>query len=470
MIDDSSKPVDIKKIGIYYMAATLFNKGISFLTIPIFTRLLSTSDYGVVNTYSAWESIIGMFVGCALYMGLRMAFIDYREKVDDFLSVIVTFTLFLCLLGILAWTLIYVCFHPSTSFTLGLICLIHGTSTMVVEDYSMYLQMKYHYKARTMLLILPNILSVAMSVILISYLLHDNLYIGRIIPMAMVRLVTAIGVLYLTYNRSKLIFQRDYLSYALVISLPLVFHGIALSVLSQSDRIMLTNLSGSAKAGVYSLIYNYGMAATVVTTGFDGAWSPWLLRRMKDHKYQEINETARDYAALISYAMVGIVLIGPEIVKILASEAYWEGIKIIPAIVLANYIIYAYGFYVSVEHFHKKTSHTAVNTIVAAVSNLALNFLFIPRFGYIAAAYTTVASYLLCFILHFCYAKKLEKEAFPLFKTFLLPFLQIMFSMIVFYIWMENAWVRWGILIGYSCLLALLNKKKIWKYLPKRFE
>lgn len=66
------------------MIGSLFNKGIGFITVPIFTRILTLSDYGIVTTYNSWVSIISMFISLALYMGIRLSFVDYEKKVNDF--------------------------------------------------------------------------------------------------------------------------------------------------------------------------------------------------------------------------------------------------------------------------------------------------------------------------------------------------------------------------------------------------
>lgn len=93
------------------------------------------------------------------------------------------------------------------------------------------------------------------------------------------------------------------------------------------------------------------------------------------------------------------MMVGPEIVKLLASSKYWEGIGIIPPVVLANYIIFAYTLYVNIEHFYKKTPYITLNTVIAAGLNLILNYIFIPRYGYMAAAYTTLVACYLFFVL-----------------------------------------------------------------------
>ena len=69
--------ISIKKASLFYLFGTLFNKGIGFITTPIFTRILSISDYGTITTYTSWFSMLSVVFSLALYMGIRAAFLDY---------------------------------------------------------------------------------------------------------------------------------------------------------------------------------------------------------------------------------------------------------------------------------------------------------------------------------------------------------------------------------------------------------
>lgn len=462
------KKINYKAASVYYMVGTLVNKGVTFLTIPIFTRILSTADYGIISTYNSWLAIVGMLIGCALYMGIRLAFLDYEKQIDDVMSVVITYTALAGIVAVIGYGVFASLFHIELGIGMGVLCILHGTATMFIEDYAMYLQMKYRYKARTALLVLPNLVSVALAYILIRYVMTEHLYMGKILPTASVFVLVAMLIAVLVYRKSQVFFSKKYLGYAMKISLPLVLHGIALNILGQSDRIMISGLVGNSEVGIYSLVYNYGMAATVITTGFAGIWDPWLLKKMKDERFGEINKNTKNYVALISYAMIGVIMVGPELLKVLASEPYWEGIKIVPPIVLSNYVIFTYTFYVNVEHFYKKTQRIARNTIVAAVSNLVLNFIFIPTFGYVAAAYTTVISYVICLILHIIYAKKLIPQLFPL-KSFAAPVIQVVVFVVLFYLFMDQMWIRWGLTAVYTVVLLFVHKDMIMQYFPELF-
>lgn len=456
---------DYKKAISSYLVGNLFNKGFAFLTVPIFTRILSTSDYGIVNTYNSWISILSMVTGFAIYMGIRAAFIDYKDKIDDFMSVSTTFTLIsggiLCLI-IGGGTLLL---KVNVNYTLILLCLLQGLASALVQNYSMYLMMQYKYKFRTALMILPNLISVLVSVIAILFIVKTDLYMGRIVPTALINVAFGFFTVALVYTKSKIFFNKTYLKYALAISTYLVLHGIALNILSQSDRTMITWLADASQTGIYSLIYNFSMIATVITTSLEGVWVPWFTERLKNRDVKSINTMAKDYINLMTYAMVGVILIGPEVVRILASEKYWEGITIIPPVVLANYVIFAYTLYVNIEHFHKKTLYITVNTLIAAGTNIVLNFILIPKYGYVAAAYTTLASYLLAFVLHARYAKKLESDVYPL-NTFIRPILHIALTFVIFYVFIDMWYIRWLILCAYLVAMAFKERRRIEEFFP----
>lgn len=460
---------NLKQASVFYLVGNLFNKGIAFLTVPIFTRILSTADYGVINTYNSWIGIVSMVIGFALHMAIRSSFVDYGDKVDDFLSVITSFTL-LCGGSIIAAVSVVMIFSRCDSrIVLVLLCVIQGLSTALIQNYSMYLMMRYEYKYRTALMILPNMISAGVSIVVIKWFIKENAYMGRIVPTVLITTFFGILVLTSTYKKSRAKIKWDYVSYGLKISTPLILHGIALNILSQSDRTMITLLADSSQTGIYSLVHNFGLIATVLTTSLEGIWVPWFTDRLKERKINEINGAAKDYLILMTVAMISVVMVGPEVIKIMAPEKYWVGIQIIPMVVLANYFIFVYSFYVNIEHFYKKTVYISKNTLIAAGMNLMLNFILIPIWGYVGAAVTTLVSYIVSFFMHANYSKKLEPELFPL-RSFSGPLLQILICTIVFYLTKDEFIIRWVVCIGYIAVSAFRYKEKVFEILNTRFK
>lgn len=460
------KKKDFAEAGALYFIATLFNKGIGFVTVPIFSRILTTSDYGTVTTFNSWVSMISVFISLALYNAVRNSFVDMDDKErPHFLSTIITFTglVFLTVMGVCVVATVFVPRNINTA--LIFMCIIQSFGYALINDYSYYLMMRYRYKFRAALMVLPGLISVVLSIFAILFILKDNLYLGRIVPTTAVYGIFAIVVLMAVYSKTKPELNLDYLKYGLKIALPLVLHSIALQILSQSDRVMITSLRNAAETGVYSLVYNLSMIATVITTSLDGIWVPWFTGKLKERKIREINVLAMDYVHLMTYAMVALILVGPEILKIFADQRYWEGMSIIPPIALANYMIFMYTMYVYIEHYYKKTVYITKNTLIAAGLNVILNFILIPKYGYVAAAYTTLVSYFVAFILHSRYAKKIEPDIYPL-KMFALPLLHVGGAIILYYPLLNFWTLRWGILFVYLIIVLIKERFRIGTLVP----
>lgn len=460
MQSNESSEVDYVKAGSFYLIGNLFNKGMSFITVPIFTRILTTADYGVVNTYTSFVSIFSMIFGFALYMGIRQAFVELNDEIEQFTSSILSFTIVSGILMIAVLMLVTSISHFGVSAGLILLCLLHSLASSLIQDYLQYLMMKYQYKLRACFMILPNLISVIMSVITILFITKTQRYWGRIIPTACVTIAFGLIVLGMVYAKTKPCMKRSHLKYGLTLSLPLVLHGIALNILSQSDRSMITWLADSSQTGIYSLVYNFSTLATVITTALDGIWIPWFLQRLNERKITDINSAAVGYIRLMTIAMVGLVLCGPEIIKLLASEPYWEGIKIIPPIVLSNYVIFIYTLYVNIEHYYKKTATITTYTVIAAVVNVVLNYFLIPKYGYIAAAYTTLIAYIIALGLHVQCAKRIEPTVYPM-RLFTPMLLEISVMIVVFYVFIDMGWIRWILTFVYILVELVLNLNQI---------
>lgn len=460
------KYVNYKSASRYYLIGNLFNKGLAFLTVPIFTRILSTSDYGILNTFNSWVGILGMLMGFALHMSIRIAYIDYRQDIDRFTSMIMTFTILssTAISGVIAAVLLL--FRLPVVMALVAMCMLQGFSSSVLQDYDYYLMMQYKYRFRTFLMVLPNLIATLLSILAILCVFTSQRYLGSIIPTTLIQLLFSLFVLILVFRKSHPNLNREYLKYGLLISAPLIVHGIALNILAQSDRIMITWLASSAQTGIYSLIYNFSMVATVLTSSLDGIWVPWFMEKLKNHRISEINQMAINYVNLVTYLMVCLIFVAPEGVKLLSSRSYWAGICIIPPVVTASYVIFIYTFYVNVEHFYKKTPYITLNTLIAASTNIILNYFLIPKFGYAAAAFTTLVSYLVSFVLHSRYAKKLVPEIYP-FQTFIRPFLHIGIATILFYLFM-NLWIiRWSVMLLYCVAMLIREKNQIIRFSPR---
>lgn len=446
------------KAGSLYLIGNLFNKAIAFLTIPIFTRLLTTTEYGTVSTYLSYVTICSVIVSLSLGSSLRAAYVDYKADIDSYLSSVM-FLSFLnfCIISVLI--LIIVFFHaPKVDIILVIFCLIQAFMTTIIDTILIKYMMENAYVKRTALLAIPNIIVTILSIALIL-LMDNNRYHGRIL--AYVLVYTTLGLCYLiiifTKRRNKIICP-EYWRYAFKFSLPLVFHGLSIVLLSQSDRVMITAMRSVSETGIYSLVYSFGMIVLVITSSMESVWIPWFTEKMQVNDKKKINSSVKLYIEIVTIAVIGIMLLAPEVLTILAPEEYWDGKVLIPPIVVASFFMFLYSISVDLEYYYKSTKKIAINTIIAATTNIILNFIFIPQYGAIAAAYTTVFSYMVSFCIHYYKARKLDNELFPI-KIYIKPIMIVIFFVAFTYILLDYFIIRWLIAICGFIIYVIIRRK-----------
>ena len=239
--------------------------------------------------------------------------------------------------------------------------------------------------------------NIVLSLVLIKFVFPNSKYLGRILGSALPLIIVGCIIVIMLMTKGKKYISKKYWKYALSIGLPLVPHVISQSLLSQFDRIMITNIIGESESGIYSYIYTICTILYVISSSFDNAWSPWVYMMLKDNEQSKIKRASKEYIGFFAILTLGFICVMPEITKIIASKEYWIGIDLIVPLSLANYFIFLYMIPVNIEYYNKKTKYISIGTISAAVLNFGLNFVAIKLWGFKAAAYTTVISYIVLF-------------------------------------------------------------------------
>ena len=163
---------------------------------------------------------------------------------------------------------------------------------------------------------------------------------------------------------------------------------------------MITKICGETDTALYSLAYNVAMIITLLLTSLNGAFSPWLGEKLAMKDYLTIRKISKRYTMLFIYFAIGIMLFAPEILLILGGKKYIEAKWLMIPIAMGCICQFIYTLFVNVEQFEKKTVGMAYASISAAVLNLVLNAWLIPKYGYVAAAYTTLIGYLWLLLVH----------------------------------------------------------------------
>jgi O-antigen/teichoic acid export membrane protein len=222
---------------------------------------------------------------------------------------------------------------------------------------------------------------------------------GRILGGVLPIVPIAAWLAWFFYKRGKRI-QLKYWKYALPICLPYIPHVLSLTLLSSMDRTMITRLCGPEDNAIYSLAYTCSSMITMLVGSLNSAFAPWIGEKLHEKKYADINRVSRVYMTAFVAMAALIVLAAPEVIAIVGGSKYREGIWVLPPVAAGVMLQFLYCMFVNVEQFEKKTTGMAFASVSAALLNWGLNAYFIPRYGYIAAAYTTFAGYLWMLLVH----------------------------------------------------------------------
>lgn len=448
------------KASLMYFVGNIFDKAVAFITIPIFTRLLTTNDYGITTTYLSWISMLAVIITLSLGNSIRTAVVDYKESTDEYVSSIFTLGTISALIITGLIVAISLIINIGIPIKLILLCCIHAYSSSVLSTIQWRYMMEVKYVKRTILQCLPNLLVVIVSIILINNMQSDRYY-GRIYSYALINVSFALCYLVYYFFKGRTGYNPRYWKYALSFSLPIIFHSISNVILSQADRTMITWLRNASETGIYGVAYQFGMVPLVFTTTFENIWIPWFTKKMEGNDKKSINNLCIPYIWSVCILCIGIMLVAPEVLKFMTTKDYYSAAYYISPVVTAMFLMFLASISVDLEYYLKRTKGIAINTLIAAVINIILNYLFIPVYGGVAAAYTTVASYAISFLMHYFIAKKLDNELFP-FKIYIAPLLLTIVFMVLVNLIMSYPVIRWmiAVILGITFVLILYRIKK----------
>lgn len=396
----------VVKSAAWYTVSNLLVRASGFITIPVFTRLLSQAEYGQYNNFLSWVAVIGIATSMSLESTLISAKFDYADRFDDYAFSITVVSVFLA--GV--WWLIAGVLMPFVSPLLSLDPLyVHAMFLYlvfqpIVNIYQTHERFRYKWRATVATSIAVSIGAAVLSVALVLAL-EDRLFgviAGRVLPMVIVG-----AMVILLYVKMGAKFLSSCVAYSLPIAAPFIPHLLSMNLLGALNKIFIERICGSEANALYSLANNCGLIISIFTTSLNGAFAPWLGDRLAEGDHESTKYFGRPYILIFALLAVGASLAAPEIMFILGGEAYMSAAGMIPAISMGCVFQFVYCMYVNIEQFKKKTVGMAVASVSAAVLNGILDVILIPQFGYESASIATAASYGWLLLMHMLLVRRL---------------------------------------------------------------
>lgn len=457
------------RAGIWYVISSVMVKGIAVLTTPVFTRILSQEEYGNVATFTSWYSILLIFCTVNLTYSIGRAKLDLPGKIDDYLG---SMTIVSAIISMIFAVFMLIFRKQAAAFMelsepmliLLLIYLVFSPAISFAQNGFRY---RYQYKQNIAIAWYTAISTVVASIVLI-FLFQEHRDISRALGLVVPTVLLSVFFWGILAKNGHLKLRMEYCRYGIALSLPLVLHSVSLNILAQSDRIFISKIWGSSSTAVYSLAYSYGILISVITNAVAEGWLPWFHDTYHAGEFDKIRNNAKQVVVLGCYVGLACIALAPEAVAILGGEEYSEGIYCVPPIVLGIICQYVYTHYVNIELHLKKTKYVSIGTVFAAVLNMILNAIFIPWFGFTAAAYTTFAGYLTLLFLHLFITRRILR--IKLYCDSFMTGSVLCTAVIAFLITMtyKQPLVRYGIiLMGFISFLFVFRKYMV-TYICKR--
>ena len=442
------------KAAIWFIVCSILQKGISFITVPIFTRLLTPEQYGTYSLYLSWLQILTIITSLYLYHGVfNNAMIKFETERDRYISCMQGLTILL----------------DFSVFVIVLLMFIEMLVTPALQFWSGRQRFEYKYKKLVSVTIAKSIANPILGII--AVLLFEQKDTARIISVVLSEVLICGPIMVYQFKKGKVFFDKKYWIYALHLALPLLPHYLSGMVLSQSDRIMIGKMVGNSEVAFYSVAYNIGFLTQVFTSAINNSFTPWMYQCIKAKKYKGISKTINSLLLIIGTISFFLMMFSPELVKIFGSEEYSNAVYVIPPVAASVFFIFLYNILVIPQFYYEKTKFLMLSSLGAALLNLYLNYVFIKKFGYIAAGYTTLACYTIYGMGHYLISNNILKKVLPnttLYDTkfiFSISIAIILCGTLANYLF--NYWyIRYAILFFCSAI-AIIKRKKIMNTIAK---
>lgn len=449
-----------KKSAIVYMIGSYIQYTISFLVTPIFSRLLTTGEFGLVTTYNSWSEMIGPIATLSLYAGFfNVGMVDYENDRDSFTTSMLGLSFVSATIAMSLFAVANIVFPNIIGLPVSLIVLMAVYYYVFPATRYWMARERFEYRYKKLFVVTMTIAFLAPAGGLACvFLSKGNLGVARLYGTNFIHVILGILFIYVLLSRSKQLYNKDRWKVALSFSIPLIPHYLAMHILSASDRVMINSLTGGDNAGIYGMAYTAATVVTAAWTAINGSLTPYAYGKIKERDFKPLARTAMICIIGFSGICLLVCIIAPEVIMILGGHKYTESIKLLPPLLAAVVFMEMYNLFSLIEFYHKKTKLVMIATVAAAAINVGLNYVCIKSFGYRAAAYTTLACYILYCLFHYINMRHIEKERIynpKILIAFSIVYVALCFACLLVY---DYPLVRYGILIATLIIVAIKRK------------
>ena len=423
----NSVPLTVK-VSVSYAVCSVLQKCMSFITLPLFTRLLTTEQYGQYTIYSSWSGILTIFLTLNLaYGSFQTAMVKFEDRRTEYITSIQGITMLLSCVFLVIYlpfrSLWNQLFEMPTMFVILLVSeIIFSTATQLWMEKNRF---EFKYKSVVAVTLVVSVFSPVFAFIFVSAI--DEKGYARIFGYAIINIIVGVIIFLFNLKKGKKLYRKEFWSYAFGFNIPLLAYYLSQVVFNQSDRIMISHMTGTGDAAMYGVAYNLAMILTFVLNAINGSYVPWLYGKLKENKGEDNRSVSLVLIVFMGLIILFVIWYAPEILKIMAGEQYVAATYVVAPISMSLLLLFYCQLFINIVFYYEEKKLLVYGSIGASVLNIILNFLLIPLFGFIVAGYTTLASYIVFalsnyFSMRHCLIKKKRPDNMYNYKALLLLF------------------------------------------------
>lgn len=455
------------KASVWFAISSIIQKGISVICMPIFTRLMSLEQYGEYNIFLTWYNLFIIIVTLNLHgEAFNKGLIEHNDEKDAFTSNQAGLLILLAA-GVLT---IYLLFQSAFNKLMGLstwlvvLMVLEILANALIGLWAARRKFDFEYIKIVFLLVGMSLLNPIIGVFAVTYVPQKAE--ARIVSNAIIPIIVAIVLLILFIKNGSLFKNVKWWKNTLRLCLPLLPHYLSLVVLNQSDKLMIDYFTGAGDAAIYSVAHSAGLLMTIINSSINSSFVPWLYREIKAEEDKNICKITNLLFLLVAVINLCVIWMAPEVIAIVSTSEYKSAIWCLVPISISVFFFFVYTLFVDVEIYYGAKWMITASSLCAMILNLVLNYIFIPMYGFIAAGYTTLISYIFTMIMHYIFMNILLKKYKTKVKIFdkriiaLVSIAMLCLSAIAMCLY-NYIWVRVGVIALVLMSFILLRKKII---------
>lgn len=401
----------------------------AFLLLPLYTRVLTPSDYGILSLIGFFTGIIGNIFGLGTSTSV-FRFYQISDEPKKKNEACYSALLLVSLWSVLVLVSLYPFKNYLSIFLFGKAdysnYVFIGLFTTAFGSISQILLYLLRAEKKSGLFVVNNLfrmfLRVTLGITFVVILKRSSL--GALEASLITSIIFALYLLVYRISKTKFEFNFQVLIKLLKYGFPLVVHGFGWMIMSASDKYFLNQYSTLEQVGIYSIGYTMGYSIMIITGAFNNAWPQMMFNySQKEEAGTFYGNSFTYYVAILGIVWVGVTIFSEEIVMLLTPEKFWDAYRVIPLIMLAYIFHGALSITSSGIYARDKTYNDFILTPITTIVCLILNFIFIPKWGMIGAAWSALFSFSFQCFVYTMIAKKYIKINFQWGKLLKLAFL-----------------------------------------------